>query len=112
MVETFKFLGTTIDCNLKWEENCTAAVNKAQQRIHFLRQLKKFGMNQKILLQFYRAAVESVLTFAITVWYGSATKEDKGRLESVVKTASEIIGRQLPSVESVYSDLLLLLLPS
>ena len=72
--------------------------------MHHLRQLKKFGMNTNILLQFYRAAVESVLTFSITVWYGSATQEDRDRLEGVVKTASTIIGRQLPSVNSIYTD--------
>ena len=40
---------------------------KAQQHMFFLRQLKKFRVNKTILTQFYRAVIESVLTFSITV---------------------------------------------
>ena len=104
MVDNFKFLGTVIDSDLKWEDNCTAIVKKAQQRLYFLRQLKKFGLSKDIMVQFYRAVVESVLTFSITVWYGSTSKQDRDRLERVVKSASRIIGRQLPSIASIYAD--------
>jgi len=60
-------------------------------------------MDQKILVQFYRAVIESVLTFSVTVWYGGATAEDRGRLDAVVKTASRVIGCELPSMEEIYS---------
>ena len=41
-VKTFKFPGTTISSDLKWDENISAAIKKAHQRLFFLRQLKKF----------------------------------------------------------------------
>ena len=41
----------------------TSIAKKAQQRIFFLRQLRKFGVNRKIFIQFYRAVTERVLTF-------------------------------------------------
>ena len=64
--------------------------------MYFLRQLKKFGVNRDILTQFYRAVIESILTFPIAVWYGSTTQAEKNSLDRIVRTASKIVGRHLP----------------
>ena len=61
----FKFLNTTITSDLGWENNTDAVVKKAQQRLYFLRQLKKFGLRREILVQFYRSALESILAFSV-----------------------------------------------
>ncbi|KAI2647800.1 hypothetical protein H4Q32_031264 [Labeo rohita] len=45
-VETFKFLGFTISQDLKWDTHIDSIVKKAQQRLHFLRQLMKFNLPQ------------------------------------------------------------------
>ena len=102
IVEDFKFLGTTISSNLKWESNARLAAKKANQRLFFLRQLKKFKVNKRILTLFYRATIESVLSFSISVWYGNATLEEKKLLDSVVRAAERIIGCELPSMSSIY----------
>ena len=44
-----------------------------------------------------------MLTFSITVWFGSAGIHNKNVLEWIVKTASKITGSKLPSIESVYT---------
>jgi len=59
------------------------------------------------MLTFYRAAIESVLTFSITVWFGYITVKEKLILNRVVKTASRIIDRDIPSLESLYQERLL-----
>ncbi len=38
-VESFRFLGTTISQDLKWDTHIDSIVRKAQQRLYFLRQL-------------------------------------------------------------------------
>ncbi len=73
-VESFRFLGTTISQDLKWDKNIESIVKKAQQRLYFLRQLRKFNLPQDLLKQFYSAIIESVLCTSITVWFSSATK--------------------------------------
>ena len=73
-------------------------MKKARQRLYFLRQLKKFNLNSEILVQFYRATIESVLCFSITVWFGSLTHDQIHSLNNIVKTASKIIGTELPSL--------------
>ncbi|KAK2166363.1 hypothetical protein NP493_1325g00014 [Ridgeia piscesae] len=59
------------------------------------------------MLNFYRAVIESVLIFYITVWFGSITETEPLRVYRVVKTASRIIGRDLPSLEILYQQRLL-----
>ena len=103
LVDSFKFLGTTIANTLKWDINAETIAKKAQQRMFFLCQLKKFRVNKTILTQFYRAVIESVLTFSITVWFGSASIHNKNVLEGIVKTASKITSSKLPSIESIYT---------
>ena len=101
-VDSFKFLGTIISSNLKWDENIQSIISKAQQRLYFLRQLKKFQVSKSVLSTFFRAVIESVLTFSITVWYSNAGQKDKKRLENIVRSASKITGCDLPSVASIF----------
>ncbi|KAI3352414.1 hypothetical protein L3Q82_005373 [Scortum barcoo] len=70
-----RFLGSTISQDLKWESNIDAIRKKAQQRMSFLLQLRKFNLSQELLIQFYTAIIQSVLCTSITVWFGLAGKE-------------------------------------
>ncbi len=103
-VESFRFLGTTISQDLKWDTNIDSIVKKAQQRLFFLCQLKKFNLPQAHMKQFYSAVIESVLCSSITVWFGSASKSDIRRLQRTVRTAERIIGVHLPSLQDLYNS--------
>ena len=43
-MESCRFPELTIPRDLKWEQNITALTKKAQQRMFFLRKLKKFWL--------------------------------------------------------------------
>uniref|UniRef100_A0AAR2L374 Reverse transcriptase domain-containing protein n=1 Tax=Pygocentrus nattereri TaxID=42514 RepID=A0AAR2L374_PYGNA len=101
---TFRFLGVQISTNITWTDNITAVIKKAQQRLHFLRVLRKHNLDSNLLLTFYRSSIESLLTYCITVWYGSCTMADRERLQRVVKTAQKIIGCPLPSLMDIYTS--------
>ncbi len=102
-VESFRFPGTTISQDLKCDNHIDSIVKKAQQRLYFLCQLRKFNLPQELLKQFY-SAIESVLCSSITVWFGSATKSDIKRLQWTVMTAERIIGAPLPSLQELYTS--------
>ncbi len=89
-VESFRSLGTTISQNLNWDNHIESIVKKAQQRLYFLHQLRRFNLPQELLIQFYSTIVESVLCTSITVWFSSGTKSDQRRLRRVVRTAERI----------------------
>ncbi len=103
-VESFRFLGTTMSQDLNWDIHINSIVKKAQQRLYFLRQLRKFNLPQELLKHFYSAIIESVLCTSITVWFSSATKSDLRRLQRVVRTAERIIGTTLPTLQELYSS--------
>ncbi len=98
-VESFRFLGTTISQDLKWDTHIDSIVKKAQQRLYFIRQLRKFNLPQELLKQFYSAIIESILCTSITVWFSSATKSDLRRLR---RTAERITGTTLPTLQELY----------
>ena len=103
-VDSFKFLGIVISSDLSWLNNSSSIVNRCLQvRLHFLRQLKKFGFNQSILLHFYRSVIESIICFGITVWFKGTTSGEKAQLEQIVRHASRVVGEELSSAAHLYS---------
>ncbi len=62
-----------------------------------------FNLPQELLKQFY-SAVKSVLCTSITVWFGSATKSETGRLQRTVRSAERIIGAPLPTLQELYTS--------
>lgn len=104
IVESFRFLGTIITQDLKWELNISSLIKKAQQRMFFLRQLEKFNLPKTMMVHFYSAIIESILTSSIITWYAAATARDKGRLQRVIRSAEMVIGCNLPSLQELYSS--------
>ncbi len=84
------------------DELADSIVKKAQQRLYFLRQLRKFNLPQELLKQFYSVIIESALCTSITIWFSSATKSDLRRLRRVVRTAERIISTTLPTLQELY----------
>ncbi len=103
-VESFRFLGTTISQDLKCYNHIDSIVKKAQQRLYFLRQLRKLNLPHELLIQFYSAIIESIHCTSINVWFSSAAKSDLRRLRRVVRTAERIIGKTLPTLQELYSS--------
>jgi len=101
-VDSFRFLGSTISRDLKWSTHIDCVLKKAQQRLYFLRQLRKFNLSKELLITFYLAIVQSVICTSITVWFGSVTTRDRDRLQRTIRTAERIIGAELPSIQDLY----------
>ncbi|KAK3518583.1 hypothetical protein QTP70_004082 [Hemibagrus guttatus] len=100
-VSSFKFLGTHISEDLSWTTNTSSLVKKAHQHLFYLNTLKKNHLSSTILVNFYRCAIESILTNCITVWYGNCSVADRKALQQEVKTAQCIIGTPLPAIEDI-----------
>ena len=79
-------------------------MKKAQQRLFFLRKLKKAKVSTQLLVNIYRSTIESMLCHCAIVWYSSCTAENSRDLTQVVKTAQRIVGIKLPELDSVYSS--------
>ncbi len=88
-VSSTKFLGVHITEDLSWTNNTAALAKKAQQRLYFLRNLRR--------------ARASILTSCITVWYGACNASYRKSLQRIVRAAEKIVGVSLPSLQDIYS---------
>ena len=102
-VSDFRFLGMHIQQDLTWTINTKALLKKAQQRLYFLRILRKNNLQEKMLMSFYRCTIETVLSYGISLWFASCTAAERKALQRVIKTAQKVIGCPLLSLEDVYN---------
>ncbi|KAI5629425.1 gastrula zinc finger protein XlCGF28.1-like, partial [Silurus asotus] len=103
IVKSTKFLGVHLADNLTWSLNTSSITKKAQQRLYFLRRLRKAHLPPPILSMFYRGTIESILSSCITAWFGNCTVSDRKTLQRIVRTAEKIIGVSLPSIMDIYT---------
>ncbi len=96
-VGSTKFLGVHITEDLTWTTNVTSLNKKGQQRLHFLRRLKRASLPPPILTTFYRGTIESVLTTCT-----NCSAADRKTLQRTVNTAAKIIGAPLPSILDIF----------
>ncbi|KAK3505997.1 hypothetical protein QTP70_003344, partial [Hemibagrus guttatus] len=75
-----------------WSLNTSSISKKAQQRLYFLRRLRKAHLPPPILTMFYRGTIESVPSSCITAWFGNCAISDCKTLQRIVRTAEKIIG--------------------
>ncbi len=103
-VSDFCFLGVHITEDLTWGANTAELVKKAQQRLYFLRVLRKNNIPQNLLVSFYGCSIESILTYCLCVWFSSCTVAQRKALQGVRKVAQKIVGCPLPSLEELHSS--------
>ena len=74
-------LGVHVVNNITWSTNMSAVVRKAQQRLHFLKLLRKCYLGVYLLRSFYSSTIESVVTYCLTIWYPGSTAKDRKALQ-------------------------------
>ncbi|KAI4888729.1 hypothetical protein NFI96_004606 [Prochilodus magdalenae] len=103
IVKSTKFLGVHLAEDLTWSLNTSTITKKAQQRLYFLRRLRKAHLPPPILTTFYRGTIESILSSCITAWFGNCTASDRKSVQRVVRMAEKIIGVSLPTITDIYT---------
>ncbi|KAI4887474.1 hypothetical protein NFI96_007943, partial [Prochilodus magdalenae] len=103
IVKSTKFLGVHLAEDLTWSLNTSTITKKAQQRLYFLRRLRKAHLPPPILTTFYRGTIKSILSSCITAWFGNCTASDRKSLQRIVRTAEKIIGVSLPTIMDIYT---------
>jgi hypothetical protein len=104
-----KFLGVHVDKHLNFSMHVDYLVKKCNSRLYFMRNFKRYGMNEVGLKLFYISKVRSLLTFSAPAWFYFLSKENANRLELIQKSAFKII---LPDCNSYNDRLTLLAIPT
>ena len=103
-VSDFRFPGVHIQEKLTWEMNTTQVDKKVQQRLHFLRILRKNNISQRLLVSFYLSTMESILTYCLCTWFASCTVANRKELQRVTKMAEKVIGCSLLTLEDLHGS--------
>ncbi len=74
---------------------------KAQQRLYFLDQLRKFNLPQELLKKLY-SSLSKKLKSSLNLVQWIATKSDHWRIRRVVRTAERTIGTSLTTLQELY----------
>ena len=60
-VDTYKYLGVTIDDKLNWNAHAKTVLKKLNSRLYFLRKLNLFHVEKMLLSLFYKTMLESIM---------------------------------------------------
>ena len=101
-VSAYKYLGVIVDERLDFKQNTECIYKKCQSRIYCLQKLRNIGISQKILGNYYKSCVESLLTFSFICWFGCLTVRDKNVLDGVVRVCSKVVRMRQVSLEELY----------
>ncbi|KAK3530646.1 hypothetical protein QTP86_030910 [Hemibagrus guttatus] len=84
IVKSTKFLGVHLAEDLTWLLNTSSITKKVQQRLYFLRRLRKAHLPPLIMTVFYRGTIESILSSCITAWFENCTVSYRKTLERIL----------------------------
>ena len=94
IVDKMKILGTVINSNLSWDDNCNAIIKKVNARMQLLRNIYSFGATTHEMVHLWVVFCRSVVEQSCVVWHSSLTKENNDDLERTQKTFSKMLLRE------------------
>ena len=87
---TAKLLGVTFSCDLTWDAQIEDIHTKACQRLHFLRLLRRAGVQCGHIVHIYTSLIRPLLEYACPVWHTSLPDTLSEKLEGVQMRALKI----------------------
>lgn len=79
-----------------WSTHIDSLCCRLQQQLYYLRRLRIHGVDQRLMLIFYKAVLESLLRCSITAWFGNLSVQLKNKLSQFM------LLEKLLSVQSEY----------
>ena len=70
--------------------------------MYILRKLRSFNVSNKTMVQIFKSLVLSIITFSMSVWYGSCGVKEKSKIQKVSNECSKIINSKLQPINKEY----------
>ena len=100
-VESFKYLGLTLDSKLDFKQHVQCIQKKGQQRLHVLRRLRSFDLHPKLLQNLYRSIIEPILTYCGPIFFAQISVTEKNKILKISQAAEKISGRKNPNLNTI-----------
>ena len=88
-VDSYKYLGITIDNKLNWDLQATSVFKKVNKRMYFLRKLGSFKVDSTLLSLFYNSVIQSIISFCVIGWGGNVTGIQKKKINCLIRRAGK-----------------------
>ena len=106
VVRKMKLLGTIICDDLRWDENTSFLIKKANARLLLLRRAALYTNKIEDLKSIYLSHIRVILEQSCVIWHNAITQENTDDLERVQKNAFRIIlGNKYNSYEESLESL-------
>ena len=86
IVEQMKILGTIVNTQLSWDDNCSMIIKKVNARMQLLRSVLSFGASTEEMVHLWTVFCRSVLEQLCVVWHSTLTEENRQDLERCQQT--------------------------
>lgn len=94
-----------MDNTFSWKIHVDSLCSRLQQRIYFLRRLRLYGVNQRIMFLFYQAVLESLVRYSLSAWYGNLSAQLKSKLVRLIAVSMKVMGkREYQPLQSLYDQ--------
>ena len=101
LVDSFKYLGITLDNKLNFDHHTTDTHKRCQQRLYPIRKLRSLSVKPHLLLLLYRSIIESILLYCATCYFTMFPLTNRNKLLQITKTSSKIIGLPTPNLPAL-----------
>jgi hypothetical protein len=99
----YKYIGCIIVNKLNWSNHIASQVRKVNQRMYFLRCMKRLNINGKIIAMFYNTVIQSILTYAIVCWFPACDAKHKTELNKITKRGCCLAGEDYYKIRDLQS---------
>ena len=91
IVGQMKILGTIVNSNLSWNDNCNELIRKVNARMQLLRGVQNFGASKEQMVHLWIIFCRSVLEQSCMVWHSSLKQENSDDLERTQKSFVKLV---------------------
>jgi len=88
-VDSFKFLGVTMDADLSFRSHCSSVISKLSRSLGIMRKLS-YTVSEQALLSLYYSLFHSYLVYSVVVWGNSSITSSK-RICSLQRRAVSLL---------------------
>ena len=98
LVNSFKYLGLTIDNKLNFNKHVITTHKRAHHRLYVIRKLKSLSVAPHLLLLLYKSIIQPILMYRSPCFFTLLTVTSENRLLKIRHIASKITNLPSPSL--------------
>ncbi len=98
IVNSFKYLGVTLDNTLTFDQHIMDIQKRSHQRLSVIHKLKGLNVAPRLLLLLYQSIILPILLYCSSCFYNMLSVKNRSKLTKVSNIAAKVIGLSTPNL--------------